>query len=300
MQSQPDNIDEKGWRSLTFLKKHEIFLRITADSKYDQTISFYHTPFARLEDEEEIEQYVKWLVQGDIYFATQIDKRDHSIHDLRDLEIPERNAVLEIIQKMSLDQNVGFRLSISPIDSRDFYDVDSPRNVAAINKFLPARTSYLNLFVRGSVHTKYIPAIIRSLHHLKHVVVSVYARHPFPDCGTPQDGYDSDEDPAYYLEPGAWCTRNAYCVHTDNKLEGQMSWNLQLRKGERPCWVEVEYHKGGKRSPVEEMFEEEIQMKNGPLVRELNEWFKLSGSLKAIDFRVFAASPWEFKYMSEE
>jgi hypothetical protein len=299
MSSLPGSIDDKGLRNLRHLEDFSVFLRITANSRHDQMISFYQVPFAALKGKGEIKRFVEWLIRGDIYFATQVDKTNHSVHDLRELEATERNKVLEIIQKMSLDHNLGFRLSIFPSDSRDFYEPDSPRKVAALSKFLPERTSYLNLFVKGSVHTKYIPAIIRSLRNLKHLVVSVYARNPFPeDGGDPEDEYDSDQDPIYCLEPGAWCTRVAYSIRTDDKLEGQKSWSLELRKGGTPRWIEVDYHNGGITSPLQETYNEEIVMKNEAFVKELNEWFKVNGSLKAIDFRVFGGSTWSFKYMS--
>jgi hypothetical protein len=132
-----------------------------------------------------------------------------------------------------------------------------------------------------------------------HLVVSIYARNPFPeDGGDPEDEYESDEDPNYCLEPGAWCTRVAYSIRMDEKLEGQKSWNLELRKGGTPRWIEVDYHNDGTPSPPQETYKEEIVTKNEAFVKELNEWFKVGGSLKAVDFRIFGGSPWSFQYMS--
>jgi len=290
-------ITEAEFAYLREYKRRKVYFQVTAYIYSKRYLSLFEAAL-RNRNEEEVGSFIEWLVYGEKYFQIEMDKRNNFILDLRCLKQKERDKILKFIQKLSFEPNFGLQLSLYVKDSDSFYFPKQIKQSHLLQNLLPlSNLTSLELHVQQSIHTKFVPTIIRSLPLLSTIIIGLNARKP-------------DLEPSFYdtsitdhdgccelpLEPGPWFTRAIYNVAiTCQYLESSVCFNLVLKREQSPKWRIYDYDDKVQVEWADEPILGEMGEKNSEIMKELSRWFKVNSGLKVIDFRVFSGEPWDLK-----
>ncbi len=253
----------------------------------------------KLPDEEQ-KSFIEWLVLGEQYFQTEVNKKDRFLLDLRTscCNSCERDKILKIVQKLPLNDNFGLQVNLYARDSDILYFPDLSKETESLKNLLHKQITYLEVSVKQSIHTKFIPSLIQSLKNLSQVTVNVQARRPVLSDDAYDDYGETDElcqrnSCEHILDPAAWCTRAIYSVALRcSQFDYSVCFNLELKVDQKPRWTIHEYERGEEQEWVDQKSLKGLETRNADIQKELMGWFKLNAGLRLINFRVFTGEPW--------
>lgn len=279
------------------LKRRQIFFQVTNDSISEQWIPFYSA--AIRSEKEELDAFLEWLIYGERFFQIELAARDMFWLDLRALKSVDRDKTLKVFQNLHFRDCFGVRLSLYADDSNTLYFPHLSKTKPILSDLLHARLRYLHMSLKRSVHTNFIPSLIRSLKQLSRLVVSVSTRKP-----TPQDGlYDNGAGERNHcckisLVPGAFCTRTSYNICIDCcELGDSICFNLELKVNQRPRWTIYGFD-NAEQIWVQRFHTNHLQETdtcNVEFQGELERWLRLNSGLSLIDFRIFTGKRTDFR-----
>jgi F-box-like len=280
---------ESHLRQLETHKSRNVFVQVTAKSQY---IQLYDAALGL--DDEELVSFIEWLIYGDQYFQVEVDKKDKFVLDLRVFKPKERDKILTIVKKLSFKQSLGLQCDVSAKDSDLLYFPDPIKESNLLKYLLHPQITHLELSVKQSIHSKFIPSIIQTLENLSHIVVILCARKPILEDDEDDDEGIHDGCCEYILEPDAWCTRAIFspalnCVD----LEKSVCFNLGLKVNQKPRWRIFEQVDNRERERFSQEMLKGMENRNVEIQKELSAWFKMNLHLRSIDFRIFAGEPWQ-------
>ena len=285
-------------RILEAYKERGVFFQVTASSYSEQYMQFYYTAL-KLPDEEQ-KSFIEWLVLGEQYFQTEVGKKDRFLLDLRssNYNSRDRDKILKFVQKLPLKDNFSLQVNLYSRDSDIFYFPDPSKEAEFFKNFLHKQISYLEVCVKQSIHTKFIPSLIQSLKNLSQITVTVQARKPalsdndYDDYGEMNDCCQQNRC-EHILDPGPWCTRAIYSVALGcNEFDCSVCFNLELKVNQKPRWTIHEYEGDEQTVRVDQKSLKGLENRNTDIQKELTGWFKLNRGLRSINFRVYAGEPW--------
>jgi len=281
---------ESHLRQLEAYKKRNIFVQVTAKSEY---VQFYDVALEL--DEKELVSFIEWLIYGEQYFQVEVDKNDKFVLDLRGFKQKERDKILTTVKKLPFKHPVDLECDVSAKDSDLLYFPDPTKESNLLKYLLHPQITHLELSVKQSIHSKFIPSIIQTLENLSRIVVILRARKPILEYE------EDDEDEGIHdgccehiLEPDAWCTRAIFSPALNcNDLEKSVCFNLGLKVNQQPRWRIFEQIDNGEREWFSQERLKGMEGRNVEIQKELTGWFKMNSHLRSIDFRIFAGEPWQ-------
>ena len=285
-------ITEAVMRDLEVYKDRGVYFQVTAKSYSEQYVQFYDAAL-RL-NKETRNFFIEWLVYGEQYFQIEVNKNDKFILDLGAFKPKERDKILTVVKKLSLKYDLGIKMNLYARDSDILYFPDPTKESAMLKNLLHPRITSLDLSVKQSIHTKFIPSLIQTLENLSDIVVILLARKPVleDDCRDEDEGVH-DGCCERILDPGAWCTRAVYSVALScYDLEKSVRFNLELKVKQKPRWTIFEHHDCEEHEWPDQEILKGMETRNAEIQKELTTWFKLNSRLRSINFRVFAGEPW--------
>ena len=281
-------VTQQVWKRAKALKAGGVHLCITVlreEGFFDRTLWLAEAAVEYGGGGSSANADLEWLVRGSEYAQTQIYDMTTVTLDIKGTEEAIRDRVLRVVSGMKFQYPVGCRISVYASDTNSYYLRDEEEHHSSLLDAIPQFTTEVYLSVKESIHTRFIPLVIRALPELESIVIFIPCRLKprKSSAATDVNGFEA-RLPEELCEGAVWCTRYGFLVRPSKEYGGR-SIELELRSDGSTTWWATEDISLKRERRFEEKLEEEADEMNANILNEVDRWFRFSPSLRRVRWR---------------